>query len=128
MQAMKNILLINFLLEGLAGFTLIMMPHMLLMDLGQPPQSIAVSRLYGILALVFAILSYQLYIRFEYTRLYKLVCLLIIAFHFVVSLYFYGLHQQYLTSSPGAFILHLAVSVLCLGLYLKDMNKFTVHE
>lgn len=125
---MKYILLINAFLEGLAGFVLIMMPHLLIMDTGQAPQTVAVSRLYGMLALIFGIISYLLYTKFEFTRQYKLICLVIVAFHFAVSLYFNSLYRQGLTASPGAFVLHLSVAVLLVGIYLRGMHKFPAHE
>ena len=124
---LRYILLINALIEGLAGFVLIMVPSMLLRDEGQAPQTIAVSRLYGILALIFGILSFLLYRRFEYNHMYRQICLAVVSFHLIVAFYFYSLYGQHLTASIGPFILHLILAVGFMGLYLKEMEKFPAH-
>jgi hypothetical protein len=87
--------------------------------------SIAVSKLYGILAFCFGLISFVLSRYFEYSKMYKQIILIIIAFHFSVGMYMYNLFSQFITPNPGAFGLHIILSIAFLGIYLKSMTKFS---
>lgn len=121
---MKYILLINALVEILGGFILIFNPHFLLSNPSPELQGVVISKLYGITIFGFGIVSYLLYKNFEFTTLYKQILLLIIALHFAIGLYMYGVFQQSLTPHVGATITHIGLAVIFVLIYLKNSQKF----
>jgi cell shape-determining protein MreD len=122
---MKNILFINGIIEGLAGFVLIFRPQLLLSHAQPDIQGVIVAKLYGIIALCFGITSYLLSKIFNYhTDVFKRIVLVVIAFHFAVGMFMYGVYQQNITSHPGASLLHTVIAVVFLMIYLKNMHHF----
>jgi len=122
---MKIILQVNAGVEILAGFILLFNPHLLLNHAEPNIQGIVISKLYGILALCFGIITYILGKHFQYTILFKQVILTIIAFHFAVGLHMYGVFKQNITSNIGASALHFSLAIVFILIYLKHMQKFT---
>ncbi len=120
---MKNILRINGFVEGISGFLLIFSPQWLLQNPEPEIYSLSVGKLYGMLALVFGIISFVLAGEYTDNQMFKRVILAIISFHFAVAMYMYGLFQQQITPNPGAFVLHLILAVVFLGIYLKNLQK-----
>lgn len=125
---MKPILQIHGYLETIAGFILLLNPNLLLNNHSPHIQGIAVAKMYGILALAFGLVSLTISKHFEYSDMYKKVILCIIAFHFVVGLYMYGLYTQHLTPYIGAAILHGSIAVVFLGIYLRNMQNFQKND
>jgi hypothetical protein len=119
----KNILRINGFVEGISGFLLIFSPQWLLQNPEPEIYSLSVGKLYGMLALVFGIISFVLAGEYTDNQMFKRVILAIISFHFAVAMYMYGLFQQQITPNPGAFVLHLILAVVFLGIYLKNLQK-----
>lgn len=120
---MKNILRINGLVEGLSGFILIFSPQWLLQNTESNIHVMSVSKLYGMLAMVFGIISYVLAADYSDSKMFKRIILTIISFHFAVALFMFGLFQQRLTPNPGAFVLHITLAIIFLGMYLKNIQK-----
>lgn len=126
---MKNIFLLNGIIEGLAGFILLFRPQLLIHHAQPDIQGIAIAKLYGIIALSFGLISYQLSKSFNYhSKELKLIALVIIAFHIAVGLYMYGLYQQNITPTPGAGIVHIVIAVVFMMIYLKNMNNFNFRD
>ncbi|MFZ1526270.1 MAG: hypothetical protein WAT22_15725 [Saprospiraceae bacterium] len=125
---MKNILFINGIIEGLAGFVLIFRPQMLLSNAQPEIQGVIVAKLYGVIALSFGIMSYLLSKIFHYhSDVFKKIVLIVIAFHFAVGMFMYGVYQQNITPHPGASVLHTVIAVVFLMIYLKNMHHFKVE-
>ena len=122
---MKIILQVNAGVEILAGFILLFNPHLLLNHAEPNIQGIVISKMYGILALCFGIITFILGKHFEYTILFKQITLTIIAFHFAVGLHVYGVYKQNITPNMGAAALHFSLAVIFIFIYLKNMQKFT---
>ena len=120
---MKNILQINGLVEGISGFLLIFSPQWLLQNPEPEIHSLSVSKLYGMLALVFGIISYLLAGEYTDNQMFKRIILAVIGFHFAVAMYMYGLFEQQITPNPGAFVLLLILALSFLGIYLKNIQK-----
>jgi hypothetical protein len=120
----KYIIIINAVLEGLAGIILLLRPEWLL--LADTPQlhGIVVSKLYGVAALTMGIFSWIVSKNFEYTPMYKSFILMIILFHMMVGFQMYAVYEQGITRNPGAFILHLLLALAFGLVYLKNMQKF----
>ena len=121
---MKIILQIHAIIESLAGFVLLLMPQWLLASATPELQGIAVSKLYGILALCFGITTYIISTEFQYNNLYKKIILVIIGFHVAVGLYMYSLYDQNITHHIGAASLHIILAILFLIIYLQKIEKF----
>ena len=120
---MKNILRINGFVEGISGFLLIFSPQWLLQNPEPEIHALSVAKLYGMLALVFGIVSYVLAGAYADNQMFKRIILAVISFHFAVAMYMYGLFQQQITPNPGAFVLHLILALVFIGLYLKNIQK-----
>ena len=120
---MKNILRINGWVEGLSGFILIFSPHWLLQNPDTDIHTLSVSKLYGMLAFIFGIISYVLAGEYTETRMFKRIILAVISFHFAVAMYMFGLFKQHVTPNPGAFVLHISLAVVFLGIYLRNIQK-----
>lgn len=119
-----HILKINGIVEMLAGLVLIFSPNILLMQENIELAAVSLSKLYGILAFFFGLISYLFSTQFEYNQVYKRIILSIITFHFVISLYLYGLFSQGLLGHPGAVIVHFVVAVAFIVLYFREMTLF----
>lgn len=123
---MKIILQLNAGVEIIAGFILLFSPHLLLNHAEPNIQGIVVSKMYGILAFSFGIISFILNRHFEYSVLFKQIILTIIAFHFAVGLHMYGAYQQNVTPHIGAAALHISLAIIFILIYLKNMQKFNL--
>jgi len=125
---MKYILYINALVELLGGLILIMNPTLLLLNSDPEPQGIIVSKLYGILAFAFGLMSLILAKHFEFTKLFKQVILTVIGFHFAVGLFMYGVYSQGLTPSIVASVLHLSLAIGLGVMYARENQKFETEN
>lgn len=123
---MKYILIINAIIEGLAGVVLLLRPEWLL--LAEQPQlhGVVVSKLYGVAAFTMGVFSWVVSKDFQYTTMFRSFTLMIILFHMMVSLQMYAVYQQGITTIPGAFILHLCLALGFAVVYLKNMHKFAL--
>lgn len=125
---MKIVFQINAAIEIIAGFLLIFNPDLLLSNPSPELQGIAISKLYGILAFSFGVITFILSKNFSYNLMFKQVSLVIITFHFAVGLYMYGLYSQSISTNPGAAILHLSLAVIFILLYLRNIQNFSIHH
>lgn len=121
---MKIILQIHASIEVLAGFLLLFMPQLLLLQDNPDIGVIALSKLYGIIAFSFGMMSFVLSKTFSYTKMYKQIILIIMVFHLVIGLYMYSLYDQHITPHPGASVLHLILAVTFVFIYLMNLQKW----
>jgi len=120
---MKWILRLNGMLEALAGMVLLFKPDVLLMAEKPGADTLSLAKLYGILAFFFGIISLILAAGEEQTLVIRRIVLAIISFHLCVGLYMHGLYEQHITPHAGAAILHIAVAIAFLAMYMKEKNK-----
>ena len=120
---MKKILLLQGIIEMIAGVLLIFKPDLLLMSEGQVMETLIVAKLYGILALTFGVISFLLCRVFEYNDTFKKIFLMIIFFHLMVAFQLYAAYNQGNTPNLGAFGLHMVLAFLLFGAYMKDIPK-----
>ena len=73
---MKKVLLIQAIIEMIAGVVLIFRPDLLLMSDGQVLETLIVAKLYGILALTFGVISLMISRVFEYNDTFKKIFLM----------------------------------------------------
>lgn len=122
---MKPILVLNAVIEGLAGIILILRPDLLLYPILPGYEVLALSRLYGIAALTMGVFSWIVSKNFEYTLMYRHFVLMILAFHLMVSFHTYSMYKQGITGNPGAFVSHIIILIVFGLIYLKNSSKFT---
>ncbi len=120
---MKKILLLQGIIEMIAGVVLIFKPDLLLMSEGQVMETLIVAKLYGILALTFGVISFLLCRVFEYNDTFKKIFLMIIFFHLMVAFQMYAAYNQGNTPNLVAFGLHMVLAFLLFGAYMKDIPK-----
>ena len=120
---MKKILLLQGVIEMIAGVVLIFRPDLLLMNDGQVLETLVVAKLYGILALTFGVISFMLCRVFEYNDTFKKIVLMIMFFHLMVAFQLYAAYNQGNTPNLGAFGLHIVLAFLLFGAYMKDIPK-----
>jgi len=121
---MKKGFLLNGLVELLAGFYLYFNTSFLMtgeVDLQ------AVIKLYAILATIFGGISLAIWKHHSYSKVNKLIYLFVMAFHMMVSFYFFGLLKTGLVDHAGASITHLIIFLILLVLYFRDLNIKTVE-
>ena len=123
---MKPILVINAVIEGLAGIILILRPDLLLYPNSPVNEVLSISRMYGIAALTMGVFSWVISKNFEYTIMYRQFVLMILAFHLMVSFHTYSMYNQGITGNPGAFISHIIILIVFGFIYLRNANKFSV--
>jgi hypothetical protein len=125
---MKKILLIQGIVEMIAGVVLIFRPDLLLMSDGQVVETLIVAKLYGILALTFGVISLLLCRVFEYNDTFKKILLMIMLFHLMVAFQLYAAYNQGATPNLGAFGLHMILAFLLFGAYMRDLNSFSTQK
>lgn len=125
---MKKILLLQSIIEIVAGVILIFKPELLLMSDGQVVETLIVAKLYGILALTFGVVSFMLCRLFEYNDTFKKIVLMIMLFHVMIAFQMYAAYNQGSIPNLGAFGLHMVLAFLLFGAYMKDINRFTLQE
>lgn len=125
---MKKILLLQAIIEMIAGVVLIFKPDLLLMSDGQVVETLIVAKLYGILALTFGVVSFMLCRVFEYNDTFKKIVLMIMLFHVMVAFQMYAAYNQATIPNLGAFGLHMVLAFLLFGAYMKDVNSFSSQE
>ncbi|MFT6335938.1 MAG: hypothetical protein ACI86M_002691 [Saprospiraceae bacterium] len=121
---MKKILLLQAIIEMVAGVVLIFRPDLLLMSEGQVLETLIVAKLYGILALTFGVVSFMLCRVFEYNDTFKKIILMIMFFHVMIAFQMYAAYNQATISNLGAFGLHMILAFLLFGAYMKEINRF----
>jgi hypothetical protein len=123
-KQMKQIFQIHGLMYSIMGFLLIFNPQWLLYNPKPELQGIATAKLFGILAFSFGLLAFILSRSFTYTQAFKQIALVIIGYHFVVALFMYGLYSQNISFSLLPAVVHGAISIIFLIIYMNNMQKF----
>lgn len=120
----RNLFFVQSALEAIAGVVLVLRPDLLLFNPIAGPDSLAISKLYGIAAFIIGSISFLMYKDFAFNTFYRKITLIFVAFHLLVALHMYSVYQNQLTPHPGAFGVHIAISVLLLLAYLKEKERF----
>jgi hypothetical protein len=120
----RKILLAHSTIEILAGIILILKPSILLNNINTEPSTPAIAKLYGIIATVLGLLSFQIWKQFSYSSFDKICILTLMAFHVMVGLHMNALYQAQLTDTIGGTVLHLAIATLFAIAYIKESPNF----
>lgn len=114
---MKSAFLISGILEILGAFICYFMPDMIYME-----APAYMTRLYGLAALVLGILNILCFLHFSSSKFFRLAYVTVMFFHGSVAMMTYGSPADGIPYKTGAVLTHLALFVIFLMFYLKDLK------
>ncbi len=79
-------------------------------------------KLYGVNALVMGIINLLLFHYYEPSELVRKICLAMMFFHGAVAMMTYGFKNSELIYPHGAVLLHLALFIVFLIMYMRDLK------
>jgi len=123
MKALKNIFLINSIVEIAGGIIVMINPQLLLNNPDAGSIVLNISKAFGIAAFSMGIVSYQLY-RHDILNIRgsKMIALIFMLYHVLITFTFYSMYNAGMTPHMGASGLHLIVSVLYAVLYFQTVG------
>ena len=129
MKALKNIFLINAIIEIAGGIIVMINPHLLLSSEAPDVAVLNISKALGIAAFTIGVVSYQLY-RHDLLNLRgsKMIALIFILYHVLMAFTFYSIYNAGLTPHLGATGLHLLVSIVYAFLYFQTIGIEPEHK
>lgn len=123
MKALKNIFLINAIIEIAGGIVIMINPQLLLNSPNPDNIVLNISKALGIAAFTQGVICYQLY-RHELLNMRgsKMIALIIMMYHVLMTFTFYGIYNAGLTTNMGAVGLHLVISIIFAVLYFQTIG------
>ena len=118
---MRNIILINSIIELFGGICVILYPEFLIMGGTMDNLSLNIGKMYGMAAATFGFVSYLVYRFGQSAILIKYFALLILAFHLVLTLHLHAMYRTGIIAHSGPFYFHLATGILFIFLYLRKI-------
>ena len=123
MKALKNIFLINAIIEIIGGVVVMINPALLLNSPNTDNMVLNISKALGIAAFTMGVVSYQLY-RHELLNIRgsKMIALIFTLYHVLMTFTFYSMYNTDITPHIGATGLHLVVSIIFAILYFQTVG------
>jgi len=123
MKALKNIFLINAIIEITGGVVVMINPALLLNSPNTDNMVLNISKALGIAAFTMGVVSYQLY-RHELLNIRgsKMIALIFMLYHVLMTFTFYSMYNTDITPHIGATGLHLVVSIIFAILYFQTVG------
>lgn len=123
MKALKNIFLINAIIEIIGGVVVMINPALLLDIPNTDNMVLNISKALGIAAFTMGVVSYQLY-RHELLNIRgsKMIALIFMLYHVLMTFTFYSMYNTDITPHLGATGLHLVVSIIFAILYFQTVG------
>ena len=123
MKALKNIFLINAIIEIIGGVVVMINPALLLNSPNTDNMVLNISKALGIAAFTMGVVSYQLY-RHELLNIRgsKMIALIFMLYHVLMTFTFYSMYNTNITPHIGATGLHLVVSIIFAILYFQTVG------
>ena len=123
MKALKNIFLINAIIEIIGGVVVMINPALLLDIPNTDNMVLNISKALGIAAFTMGVVSYQLY-RHELLNIRgsKMIALIFTLYHVLMTFTFYSMYNTDITPHLGATGLHLVVSIIFAILYFQTVG------
>lgn len=122
MKALKIIFLINTIIEIAGGVVVMINPQLLLNNPAADAMVLNISKAFGIAAFTMGVISYQLY-RHDILSIRgsKMIALIIMLYHVLITFTFYSMYTIGLTHM-GAAVLHLIVSIVLAYFYFQTVG------
>ena len=123
MKALKNIFLINAIIEMAVGLIVLINPRLLLFNVQPEAIELNLSKAFGIAIFIIGVISYQLY-KHEFSSLQgsKMIALAMMAFHLMIAFTFYSMYNVGLTPHMGVFIFHIIIGIIMTYFYSKTIG------
>jgi len=123
MKALKNIFLINAIIEIIGGVVVMINPALLLNSPNTDNMVLNISKALGIAAFTMGVVSYQLY-RHELLNIRgsKMIALIFMLYHVLMTFTFYSMYNTDIIPHIGATGLHLVVSIIFAILYFQNVG------
>lgn len=123
MKALKNIFLINAIIEIIGGVVVMINPALLLDIPNTDNMVLNISKALGIAAFTMGVVSYQLY-RHELLNIRgsKMIALIFMLYHVLMTFTFYSMYNTDIIPHIGATGLHLVVSIIFAILYFQTVG------
>jgi hypothetical protein len=123
MKALKNIFLINAIIEIIGGVVVMINPALLLNSPNTDNMVLNISKALGIAAFTMGVVSYQLY-RHELLNIRgsKMIALIFMLYHVLMTFTFYSMYNTNITPHIGATGVHLVVSIIFAILYFQTVG------
>ena len=123
MKALKNIFLINAIIEIIGGVVVMINPALLLNSPNTDNMVLNISKALGIAAFTMGVVSYQLY-RHELLNIrgIKMIALIFMLYHVLMTFTFYSMYNTDIIPHIGATGLHLVVSIIFAILYFQTVG------
>ncbi len=121
---MKKILLLQAIMEMIAGVIFVFRPDLILMTSGQGANTLLIAKLYALLAFTFGAICFFLHTIFEYNSIFKKIVMVIMAFHLMIALQLYSGFNQGLVLTIVPFGVHILLAVLFGIVYMREVNSF----
>jgi hypothetical protein len=118
---MKNILLIQGIVETIAGICLLLRPDLLFWSADLDSMSYNLSKMYGIIALsfgLFCLVIYRYSVSIEVVKKLALIC---IGLNMFLSFHLWGILQANIITDIAPCIFHIILGVLLFLIYLRNM-------
>jgi len=123
MKALKNIFLINAIIEITGGVVVMINPALLLNSPNTDNMVLNISKALGIAAFTMGVVSYQLY-KHELLNIRgsKMIALIFMLYHVLMTFTFYSMYNTNITPHIGATGVHLVVSIIFAILYFQTVG------
>ena len=123
MKALKNIFLINAIIEIIGGVVVMINPALLLNSPNTDNMVLNISKALGIAAFTMGVVSYQLY-KHELLNIRgsKMIALIFMLYHVLMTFTFYSMYNTNIIPHIGATGLHLVVSIIFAILYFQTVG------
>ena len=123
MKALKNIFLINAIIEIIGGVVVMINPALLLNSPNTDNMVLNISKALGIAAFTMGVVSYQLY-KHELLNIRgsKMIALIFMLYHVLMTFTFYSMYNTNITPHIGATGVHLVVSIIFAILYFQTVG------
>lgn len=123
-MSLKQIFLIQAIIEIVAGFLLISNLNILFLIGEMDQNAVSLARMYAIAALVLGGLSLQFYKYFEHTPLFKMSSLLFMIFHMAIGFHLCSLYSLGSVSNIGPGSFHILFAIVFAIVYYRESDKF----
>jgi len=123
MKALKYIFLINTIVEISGGIVVMINPELLLNNPAADAMVLNISKAFGIAAFTMGVISYQLY-RHDLLNIRgsKMIALIIMLYHVLITFTFYSMYNADMTPHMGAAGLHLILSIVLAVFYFQTVG------
>ena len=118
---MKYILLIQGIIETIAGICLVIRPDILFWRSSFDSMGYNLSKMYGIIAMAFGMLCLVIYQHSESIKLQKLAALICIGLNIFLSFHLWGLYRSDVIMDIAPCIFHIGLGAVLLIIYLRKI-------